>query len=358
VNAPQAKPGLAAKLLLSLGALTAALLAGECTVRVAGLAPEVAALDVGRYRLSQNPKIGFEPVPGMSYAAAPPPEVLAGKKEGEERYMAEARYVNTQFYDYRDQANRLGYRDVDHEVTKPPGRYRVVVLGDSIASGLFVSEYALTFPAVLERALKAAGKDAEVISFAVNGYNTQQEVETLVDRGLVYQPDAVVVGYCHNDRRQVDGGIMPKLIEANGGRPPSSALGGWLVKRSALVRLLWYRLGAGAQPLPEKYKSLAVDTVDASLEKLAGLARTHGFTVTLAVFPNFGYDMHKETAVMEALSKRLGFTFIDLLPRFQACDRTAGKQNIDRWHLRPGGHTCSGEAVAESLLGASAAGLR
>jgi hypothetical protein len=36
----------------------------------------------------------------------------------------------------------------------------------------------------------------EVLNMAVPGYNTAMEVETLKARGLAYEPDVVVVGYC------------------------------------------------------------------------------------------------------------------------------------------------------------------
>src|SRR4029079_12487891 len=93
------------------------------------------------------------------------------------------------FYDYRGASNSLGYRDVEHAVAKAPGTYRIVVLGNSVAAGLGVDRFDDTFPALLERLLAARGRKAEVINLAVSGYNPQQQVETLKDRGLRYRPD-------------------------------------------------------------------------------------------------------------------------------------------------------------------------
>lgn len=61
------RPLMRAKIALAFGALVVALLVAECAVRVAKLAPEVAVLDLGRYRLSANPAIGYEPVPGVTF---------------------------------------------------------------------------------------------------------------------------------------------------------------------------------------------------------------------------------------------------------------------------------------------------
>src|SRR6185369_10906142 len=106
----------------------------------------------GRFQLSRNPKIGYEPVPGLHYA-------------GED----------LSFYDYQGSSNSLGYRDREHTVAKPPGAYRILVLGDSVAAGLRIERSEDTFPFLLQDLLRAQGVNAEVMSFAVSGYNTQQE---------------------------------------------------------------------------------------------------------------------------------------------------------------------------------------
>jgi hypothetical protein len=55
--------------------------------------------------------------------------------------------------------------------------------------------------AVLEERLakEVPNERWEVLNMAVPGYNTAMEVETLKARGLAYEPDVVVVGFCWND---------------------------------------------------------------------------------------------------------------------------------------------------------------
>lgn len=161
----------------------------ELVVRYFGLAPEIAVIQKGRFRLSANPKIGYEPAP-LDY-------------QGDE----------LRFFDYRGKSNLLGYRDVDHETQKPRGRYRLVLIGDSIGAGYTVDRYEDTFPSILEQTLRSKGMDAELINLSVAGYNTQQEVETLKDRGLAYEPDLVLLQFCLNDRRRDDGFILAALLE-------------------------------------------------------------------------------------------------------------------------------------------------
>src|SRR5579863_5146013 len=155
-----APPRMLKKLSLTLVAVLISLLACEGLVRLVGAAPKIYAIRKGRFQLSHNPRIGYEPAP-LVYS-------------GDE----------LSFYDYRGSSNRLGYRDRDHELAKPPGVYRIVVLGDSIAAGLRVDRTEDIFPEVLERLLRQRGLNAEVVNLSVSGYNTQQEVETLMERGL------------------------------------------------------------------------------------------------------------------------------------------------------------------------------
>src|SRR5262249_41925267 len=125
------------KLGLSLAALLLSLLAAELLVRLASAAPQIYVIPNGRFQLSRHPKIGYEPAP-LAYS-------------GQE----------LSFYDYRGASNRLGYRDSDHTPLKPPGVFRIVVLGDSIAAGLEVDRYENVFPSILEKLLRERGLRAE-----------------------------------------------------------------------------------------------------------------------------------------------------------------------------------------------------
>src|SRR5262245_62263521 len=149
----------------------------EIVIRVARLAPEIAVIAEGRFKISKNPMIGYEMQPHYSYSG---------------RAM--------RFYDYHDRSNDLGFRDRDHPVAKPAGTFRIIVLGDSLTQGLGLPDQPeQIFTGVLERALLARGQRVEVLNFGISGYNTQQEVYTLKDKGLVFKPDLVILAYCLND---------------------------------------------------------------------------------------------------------------------------------------------------------------
>lgn len=323
--APRTTP--AQKLLLIALGLAIGLLLAEAVLRVTGAAPEVVLVQEGRYRLSPNPKIGYEPVPGVE---------VEGHTDS--------------LHDWVGVSNRLGFRDVEHAVAKPEGVFRILVLGDSIAVGQGVRLYENTFPARVERELDAAGLETELLNFAVSGYNTQQEVETLADKGLVYRPDLVLLSYCQNDRQRSDGGILATLLEREQGAEGlvRSRADPRLLK-SALYRFLRYRLPARREAPPAVHE----DTVDEYFGVLAELARKHRFEVLVVVFPRFGTWLrwNEEHRRIAALSQRHGFHHLDLLEAFQACRREATRAiAIDRYHPSPVGHRCAARAISRHIL--------
>jgi lysophospholipase L1-like esterase len=325
------------KLALLLAAVLFALLAAELLVRLLGAAPQVYVIRKGRFQLAHNPKIGYEPVP-LSY-------------QGKE----------LSFYDYQGASNSLGYRDVEHAVAKPPGVYRIVVLGDSIAAGLKVDRFEDTFPPLLEKLLVARGLRAEVISFAVSGYNTQQEVETLAEKGLRYQPDLVLLAYSLGNRGRLDGDIMRTLLAEEREKQGLSGtrVNPYLVQ-SALYRFVRFRAFAARRP--ERFDSrryldlVSNDTVAQYFGVLRALSRAHRFAVLVAVFPrfvkSFGYYRFAEQhAFVRDLAQKNGFYLADLLEPYARC-RAASPEpiSVDSFHPSAYGHRCAAQALADEIL--------
>lgn len=94
--------------------------------------------------------------------------------------------------------NSHGFRGREYAKSKAPGTYRIVVLGDSIAFGNRLAQDE-TYPAVLEALYQQDGRAVEVLNLGLGGYDTLQEVATLADIGLAFEPDLVILGYCIND---------------------------------------------------------------------------------------------------------------------------------------------------------------
>lgn len=95
--------------------------------------------------------------------------------------------------------NAQGFRNfADFTYEKPPGRLRVVTLGDSHTQGHECRQEA-TYSAVIDRYLTARGFDVEVMNTGVSGFSNAEEL-VLLEREMVrYSPDFVVVGFFAND---------------------------------------------------------------------------------------------------------------------------------------------------------------
>jgi lysophospholipase L1-like esterase len=94
--------------------------------------------------------------------------------------------------------NSQGLRDREHSIAKPPGTFRVAVLGNSYTEAFQVS-LEQTYWAVLERELGRCGvagtRKVEVINFGVSGYGTAQELITLRTQVWQYEPDVVLLAF-------------------------------------------------------------------------------------------------------------------------------------------------------------------
>jgi len=91
--------------------------------------------------------------------------------------------------------NREGFRDREHPLKKPPGTFRIAVIGDSMSEALAVMREK-TYWSVLENDLAACrGSAVEVMNFSVSGYGTAQQLLTLRHNVLKYAPDLVLLAF-------------------------------------------------------------------------------------------------------------------------------------------------------------------
>ena len=106
--------------------------------------------------------------------------------------------------------NSKGLRDVEHAYEKPPGVFRIVVIGDSFVFGAGGVEPSKRFTDILQ----ASTRNTEVINMGVPAYGTDQEYLYLADEGLKYHPDLVLVCAFYNDFSESFSTINP-----SNGRP-------------------------------------------------------------------------------------------------------------------------------------------
>jgi hypothetical protein len=326
--------GIVTRVTLVACSLALGFLISEALVRFLDIAPQIEVMSSQIYRYSDNPKLGWEPVSRAG---------RKGAKAG---------------------INDLGYRDLNHPVAKPPGALRIIVIGDSIAQGTRIKDDNAIFPRLLEMELRSKGVPAEVQNFAVPGYNTQQEVETLTTKGLAYSPDIVILSYCLNDRA-FEAGRMPFSMarHAMQKRAVNDSLTLQWLAESALFRYVYFgwlfKYPGANDELEKRFGSVLADTVKPSFKVLAELSRTHDFKVIVTVFPMFrkkkaedleGYSFLSEHAYVRTLSEENDFVHLDLLQTFRACAKE-GPVAIDVYHPNERGHRCAAKALATRIEG-------
>lgn len=98
---------------------------------------------------------------------------------------------------HRVRTGGLGYRGADFPRAKPPGEFRILVVGDSFAYGDFVDDDE-TLPAQLEMRLEAAGIQARVINGGVGGTTIVTHTQMAL-RALPLMPDLVILVFSEND---------------------------------------------------------------------------------------------------------------------------------------------------------------
>lgn len=96
--------------------------------------------------------------------------------------------------------NAFGFRDLPFPKAKPPGVYRIAVLGDSVAYGTGV-EMEHTLPRQLQSRFEElfGNQKVEVMNCAVFNYNLRQEVGLLRYKVVEWQPDMVILCAAIND---------------------------------------------------------------------------------------------------------------------------------------------------------------
>jgi lysophospholipase L1-like esterase len=106
-------------------------------------------------------------------------------------------HLRTPDFEVSTYTNSRGMNDEEHAPAKEAGVFRIVLLGDSFMFGREVRRD-LGLPALLETT--AWGRRVEVINLGAVAYGTVQEYLSLIQEGLRYEPDLVLLAmYPLND---------------------------------------------------------------------------------------------------------------------------------------------------------------
>lgn len=105
------------------------------------------------------------------------------------------RFINKQYNtNVLFETNNLGFRDVNHDIEKKEGTYRIVFVGDSMVEGTSV-EFQERSDQLVQNILRSKGVDVEVITFAISGIGPMVYAQILECIGYRYNPDLIVVNF-------------------------------------------------------------------------------------------------------------------------------------------------------------------
>ncbi len=249
--------------------------------------------------------------------------------------------------------NSHGHRGPEFSAQKN-GRFRVITLGDSVTFGIMLPLES-TFPYQLSELLKASSSGTDVLNLGVGGYDVLQEVSLLEYKGLAYEPDLVVLGFCFNDVgvaspnwafiEQADGYRTSFIFHFRAAHFVAEKIGRtqtiqWMRKMNepeVFLKEFEGRITAIGEDEMELRNLMQATTDDYpsiwfrdeyrigrlrySFEHLAAMAENAGFSVVVVIVPwlsddTMGYPLKIPDTIVTLEAERVGFDVLDVVPDF------------------------------------------
>jgi lysophospholipase L1-like esterase len=277
----------------------------------------------------------YEPAAGFGYRMRPNAEfVFASPYHG---YSATVR------------TNARGLRDDEIHVPKPPGTFRVLLLGDSMTAGLEVSKDE-TFEAVCEERLRTFG-EVEVVNAGVRGYNLDNILRFFESEGASYAPDLVAYLFVENDLKSASK-PEPNMLDHSRGFTLRGAWG-WLASYSHIT----FRPGPAYLNTAERIATLASLCHQAGADFLLAGA-PHRLEIdpgTQAWWNRYlagdrELDFDAVRAYLDWVAARHGLERFDPVPAY----RRGWRDGQPYWfhkddHMNPRGHRLLGQQLGERI---------
>jgi lysophospholipase L1-like esterase len=209
--------------------------------------------------------------------------------------------------------NSDGLRDREYPEERNE-KYRIIFLGDSLTLGWGVRQEE-SFEHLLEEEL---GRRApvEILNFGTGNYNTEQETNLFIEKGLKYRPDKVVLFYFINDAE-----ATPKNSQWS------------FLERSDLLSFYWSRIRGFIHNLSlsktykDYYASLyapnapGLEVAKKSLLRLKQVCRDRGIELQAVLLPELhevrDYPFKREYALVADFLRTNGIDHLDLTPFFK-----------------------------------------
>jgi len=293
-------------------------------------------------------------------------------------------------------ANSHGHRDVEVSLEKPPGIFRILVLGDSFTVGANVRQEE-AYPKVLENRLRTIyGPRIQVVNAGVGGWDPFQYAQYFEHYGYQFEPDLILIGFfVGNDTfsdltsaEQLGTAILGQPLSKEAAARPFIKFQVFLYQHSNLARLLlnrgrapastvirkqcddfteWYLAVQGARMSNHLRDSAAqrdkAKEAVSQIRRIKARAGDH-VPVIVALLPDENqinqtlqkrilqagdmskYDFKMPQSMLNEMFSEIGIPTIDMLPAFLA-DRRCLYMNDTHW--TPEGHELAASVILEQL---------
>lgn len=292
-------------------------------------------------------------------------------------------------------ANSHGHRDVEVTLEKPPGVFRILVLGDSFTVGANVRQEE-AYPKVLEKQLKNVyGPRIQVVNTGVGGWDPFQYAQYFEHYGHQFEPDLVLIGFfVGNDTfsdftnaGQLGTAILGHRVSKDAAARPFLKLQVFLYEHSNLARLLLNRGPAASRTLIRKecgdfteqylaiqrarmpnhlrYHSAQRDKAQNAVSQIRRIKDLAGSTpVVVALLPDENqvnqtlqkrilqadqiseYDFKMPQSMLIEMFREIEIPAIDVLPAVLADPRCLYMNDT---HWTPEGHELAASVILEQL---------
>lgn len=259
------------------------------------------------------------------------------------------------------ETNSHGFADLERSRARPPGVYRIAVVGDSVTQQRGWNRTD-TYVHQLEEGLRKRRPqlEVEVLNFGVTGYSTEQELASWRREVVDFEPDLLLLQYHHNDAQD------PVLDGGNGGLGLYYATPRWYTGRFFARRWLHLRRRAwiDRHGLDELGFDLATQKYGWEkntewLEEMATTAAQRGVEARAFVVPSV--PVGEDWSVFDGATGRVhaelverlrivGFETLDPVPRLREMpiDAYRGAPD-DPWHPSPEGYRVLSGLLADWL---------
>lgn len=262
--------------------------------------------------------------------------------------------------------NSLGFNMPERPARKPPGMWRIAVVGDSFTQGVGANSRDEAYPNRTEKLLRERTRheDIEVWNCGTGGYNVDQIFLMLSCVVTNYAPDAVIYGFCFNDYWGPNFYVSGQAGQPAGAEAVGGGRVGMLdrVKQLRAVMLAkkiydhLHQWSKGYLPVfvDRKISYPSWQAMKIRIKEMRDFCRARHwpFAVCLLPFPQFIYVEDVRNLALHDLRAHLakeGIPFVDATPALRAHNREKLFVDFDN-HPNSRGYELIAEELASWIL--------